>query len=391
MAINVNTVYQTVLLILNKEQRGYMTPVEFNKIGAQVQLEIFEKYFEDLNQQIRIPQTNVDYADRVVSLDEKISIFKASGSSAYTAGPPAFFSLPAATTNTPITSAFTSTGATNYTIPNTTTSQTVQNPVVIVNGVTQTTGFSFTNNVITFTAAATPPANVINAVVVSPSGGNSPNEFSVQKNAANATIQVGAKISGTNTVGTPLVASVDTVPANGVFIFPNTTQSYTATQTLTFTNSIVVSGTWTTPNESPVYKLGVVNVTSGALPIHELERVTRGELYHLLSSNLTKPTSHYPVYLYENEQLIVYPTSINSGISCDFIKKPLVPSWNFTVGLQNQYLYNAATSVNFEIHQSEQTEVVLKILLYAGVVIKSPEIVQVAAAQIAQENQNQKS
>ena len=46
MAINVNTVYQTVLLILNKEQRGYMTPVEFNKIGGQVQLEIFEKYAE---------------------------------------------------------------------------------------------------------------------------------------------------------------------------------------------------------------------------------------------------------------------------------------------------------------------------------------------------------
>jgi len=49
MAINVNTVYQTVLSILNKEQRGYMTPDEFNKVGTQVQLEIFEKYFEDLN------------------------------------------------------------------------------------------------------------------------------------------------------------------------------------------------------------------------------------------------------------------------------------------------------------------------------------------------------
>jgi len=46
MAINVNTVYQTVLLILNKEQRGYMTPDEFNKVSQQVQLEIFEKYFE---------------------------------------------------------------------------------------------------------------------------------------------------------------------------------------------------------------------------------------------------------------------------------------------------------------------------------------------------------
>ena len=31
MAINVDTVYKTVLLILNQQQRGYMTPDEFNK------------------------------------------------------------------------------------------------------------------------------------------------------------------------------------------------------------------------------------------------------------------------------------------------------------------------------------------------------------------------
>ena len=65
MAINVNTVYQTVLTILNKEQRGYITPDEFNKIGTQVQLDIFEQYFDDLNQQLRVPQADVDYSDTV--------------------------------------------------------------------------------------------------------------------------------------------------------------------------------------------------------------------------------------------------------------------------------------------------------------------------------------
>ena len=55
--INVNTVYQTVLFILNKEQRGYMTPAEFSSIATQVQLEIFDKYFEDLNLFLR-QQTN---------------------------------------------------------------------------------------------------------------------------------------------------------------------------------------------------------------------------------------------------------------------------------------------------------------------------------------------
>ena len=64
MAINVNTVYTTVLSILNKEQRGYITPEEFNKLATQVQLEIFENYFEDLNQQLRVPQADSEYANR---------------------------------------------------------------------------------------------------------------------------------------------------------------------------------------------------------------------------------------------------------------------------------------------------------------------------------------
>ena len=93
MAINVNTVYQTVLLILNKEQRGYMTPAEFNRVGTQVQLQIFEKYFEDLNQQLRVPQTNTDYADRVENLDDKIAIFKTYGTPTYDT---AYFTLPTA-------------------------------------------------------------------------------------------------------------------------------------------------------------------------------------------------------------------------------------------------------------------------------------------------------
>ena len=76
MAINVDTVYKTVLLILNKEQRGYVTPAEFNKISTQVQLEIFEKYFEDLNQQLRVPENDSEYGNRVKNVDEKISIFK---------------------------------------------------------------------------------------------------------------------------------------------------------------------------------------------------------------------------------------------------------------------------------------------------------------------------
>ena len=54
MAISVDTVYQRVLALANKEQRGYVTPQEFNLLANQVQQEIFERYFYDLNQRERI-------------------------------------------------------------------------------------------------------------------------------------------------------------------------------------------------------------------------------------------------------------------------------------------------------------------------------------------------
>ena len=54
MAINIDTVYQRVLALANKEQRGYVTPQEFNLLANQAQQEIFEQYFYDLNQRDRV-------------------------------------------------------------------------------------------------------------------------------------------------------------------------------------------------------------------------------------------------------------------------------------------------------------------------------------------------
>ena len=47
--VNIDTVYQTVQALANKEQRGYLTPQEFNLFANQAQLDIFEQYFYDLN------------------------------------------------------------------------------------------------------------------------------------------------------------------------------------------------------------------------------------------------------------------------------------------------------------------------------------------------------
>jgi len=76
MAINIDKVYKTVLVILEQEKRGVLTPTEFGKIATQSQQEVFTSYFDELNQLLRMPQTSLAYADRMALLDEKISLFK---------------------------------------------------------------------------------------------------------------------------------------------------------------------------------------------------------------------------------------------------------------------------------------------------------------------------
>ena len=231
MAINVDTVYKTVLLILNKEQRGYMTPDEFNKMGEQVQLEIFEKYFEDLNQLIRSPQTDSDYADRVTYLEEKISEFE--------------------------------------------------------------------------------------------------------------TVNAAQFVSG---------------------------------------------GTLTLP--SNLHRLNTV-AYSGI----ELQSLGRKEFYNIVRSPLTAPTETYPVYTQDNGYLRILPTTIKGGvIELAFLRTPVAPKWGFEVNQNLQfYVYRSTESTNFELHASEQTEVILRILAYAGIIIRDPQIVQAASAQVQQQNINEKS
>jgi len=308
MAINVNNVYQTVLLILNKEQRGYMTPLEFNKIGAQSQLEIFETYFDSLNQQLRIPQPTADYSDRVINLDEKLSIFKTEDTCTYSSGA---FEIPAQFSGT----------------SSATQQFTAVNP-----------GLSYT---LTGDALALSQSYNISNVFVN----------NVQLASTDYSIS-GANLILKNQPTAGQIIVINFYPKN-------------------------------------FYRLGQVLYQTGALPTEELQRVDKGELYHLLSSNLTKPTTVNPIYTYENNLLKVYPSSIVSGVSVNYIRKPLPPIWAFTSG--QQYTFKVTESCNFELHPSEQVELITRILLYAGVVIKNQEIIQVAASQIQQENINQKS
>ena len=231
MAINVDTVYKTVLLILNQQQRGYMTPDEFNKVGTQVQLNIFERYADDLNQQYRMPQNDTSYANRVKNIEDNLQFFQRTG----------------------------------------------------------------------------------------------------------ATVYVGPHF------------------------------------TLTPTD---------------IYRLGSVIFNGTELTQYS----QRSEVTQLLLSPLTKPTNDFPVYLYEQDLLYLYPTTIQAGVTISYLKKPADIKWTYSIGTFGQFQYdeNGAGAQGFELNVSEQTNVITRILAYAGVIINDPTIIQVASQEIAQDEQNSK-
>ena len=73
--VNIDTVYQQVLAISNKEQRGYITPQEFNLMANKAQLEIFEGYFHDLKTAYHKRKNDMVYADETEIIMDKLQFF----------------------------------------------------------------------------------------------------------------------------------------------------------------------------------------------------------------------------------------------------------------------------------------------------------------------------
>ena len=139
-----------------------------------------------------------------------------------------------------------------------------------------------------------------------------------------------------------------------------------------------------------VYKLGSVHTThpTNSQKI-EIEEVNNNEWYTMQSAPLTRPTLSRPVYVNRQDGLNIYPDTIED-IDISYIRQPVAVQWAYVV-VNDKTLYNDNISVDFELHASEETELVYKILKLAGVNLKNPEVVQAAQTleqgQIQQEKQ----
>jgi hypothetical protein len=127
-----------------------------------------------------------------------------------------------------------------------------------------------------------------------------------------------------------------------------------------------------------MYRLGTIiysNTTTDNFGVQtteqiEAERINKNELLYINSSSLTKPINTRPIFTSDTNGLNVYGASeLITNVSCNYIKKPATPNWAYQI-VFGEPLYDAANSVNFELHPSDETELVTKILESAGLLIK---------------------
>lgn len=128
----------------------------------------------------------------------------------------------------------------------------------------------------------------------------------------------------------------------------------------------------------------------------EIEKVSHQKVLYLLASNLTAPTAAYPVYTLMDDDgttnaranFMVYPNTITASVDAHYLRYPKEPKWTYTsVGGDPLFDQSANDYQDFEMPMSDFSDLVVKILQYAGVSIREQEVIAAAKAEELQEIQ----
>ena len=156
---------------------------------------------------------------------------------------------------------------------------------------------------------------------------------------------------------------------------------------------------------STIYKIGEVITTYDGQPKYEsiTQLTSKKDFDKITRSKLTKPTKQHPLFYTTNDSgqngviLKISPSpEANGGVVVNCITNPTSPKWDYVVGSVGQYVFNpvgvgSSTSADFQLDISEQTNLIVNILKYFGIVINDPTIIQVAEQESQAVQINEKS
>ena len=125
------------------------------------------------------------------------------------------------------------------------------------------------------------------------------------------------------------------------------------------------------------YKLGKVYTSAGL----EIQQIHQNELNYYNKSIYLKPTNNNPVFIKKDGLgIAIYPSStIWTNIKCNIVVKPTAPNWAYVV-VNGKALYNStgSASSNFDLHEAEENNLVMRILELAGITLKDQVLNQTA-------------
>lgn len=392
MAISINTVYQKVLAIANKEQRGYITPQEFNLFSDQAQKEIFEQYFYDINQFNRVPGNQTEFSDQLYMLEEKIAPFRVNGASMTSSTElldDSEFSDGTFTAWTKVATG--STGFTAEVISNSSNSYTPSIRIVNDNvgttnpAVFQTvTGLDVSKSYrlsMTVSYAKNPGSNLATRFLLNVTGSDHATEdfFETQ-----------------NIAETGKTYYVDFQPRFNTqvkvkFGLQEATENDDVELHVSKISLVEIDNATIA---SDVYRLGEVMYTNtGSTYPTPVAEVNANEMTTYNLSPLARPTTKNPVYVRSSAGSIsIYPSALSGAVTYNYVKLPATPKWTYNVVLGKAVYNGSATDVkDFELHDSEENTLVYKILELAGVSMNRADIAQAANNKNMQEVQQQKS
>ena len=384
MAISVDTMYQRVLALANKEQRGYVTPQEFNLLANQAQLELFEQYFHDINQFGRLHGNDTEYSDMLNIINEKISVFSRNQQVNLTSSnTPSYI---ASFGNDLVVNGNFSDGVNNWAI---TSAGGAQNPYNVLGVV----GIQLDNTLAADTTSSTQAIDTVAGnlyKVVATVDTTSVNSSGTNAGALSF-LTFGGAFSNTVAAGlgsTSLVLYFTAAAASTDLTLSSTMVGAT-NDFAVFSNVSVQEVTGRKINISTseqIYRLGTVLYSDSTGRFVELQRLLHNEAIYVNSSALTKPDETSPAYVQDNNtSLSIYPASLTTGnISVNYLVRPTNVNWAYNI-VNEKAIFNGAAAVNFSLHASEEATLVNKILELSGIALQKPEVEKSA---ISRDNKN---
>jgi len=123
---------------------------------------------------------------------------------------------------------------------------------------------------------------------------------------------------------------------------------------------------------------------------NRIEETTKRRANLLNKSNLTAPSTSYPIYYKLEDEFVVLPATIIDSVEVNYIRIPATPKWTYQTVLNNPVFDPSNGSYqDFEIHPSDEYKLVSKILSYVGVSVREQDIVQYAEGKQQQQTINE--